>query len=242
MGFLDSAFSGVSSAVIGGVGGLLGNSSAAAEASKNRDWQTYMSSTSHQREVKDLKKAGLNPILSAGGSGAAMGSGATAAQVNPFAGVPDAINSSRKIDEVEKKAIELKGQEVANDTERAKSQVSLQDEMKNTEVARQQELATQQILNTEQAALARQNSVKAILDRDNITKQGAYLDASTQRELSQAGLNSAYAGKTISDKVLTDREIKSGRYEAEVKQYSRPLREVFDTLGPVVKGLFNAIK
>lgn len=51
----------------------------AAEAAKNRDWQQMMSNTAHQREIKDLQAAGLNPVLSAsGGSGAAVTSGASA--------------------------------------------------------------------------------------------------------------------------------------------------------------------
>lgn len=52
----------------------LAMAASASEAAKNRDWQKMMSDTSHQREVKDLVAAGLNPVLSAN-SGAPVTSG-----------------------------------------------------------------------------------------------------------------------------------------------------------------------
>lgn len=65
---------------LGMLGSAMQNNAAIKEAEKNRSWQQMMSDTAHQREVADLRAAGLNPILSVskGGMGASTPSGAVA--------------------------------------------------------------------------------------------------------------------------------------------------------------------
>lgn len=52
----------------------------AMEAQKQRDWEERMANTIYTRSVKNMREAGINPILAAnmGLSGASVGSGATA--------------------------------------------------------------------------------------------------------------------------------------------------------------------
>lgn len=80
----------IGGALIGGLGSVIGGAMGSSAqdranetniliADRNREFQNFMSNSAHQREVMDLRSAGLNPMLSAmGGSGASTPAGSSA--------------------------------------------------------------------------------------------------------------------------------------------------------------------
>lgn len=69
-------------------------------------FQERMRNTAHQAEVKDMIKAGLNPNLSTGGSGAPSPSGASPTMVAPQINMPDMLAygvSLKQLEQADKK-------------------------------------------------------------------------------------------------------------------------------------------
>lgn len=131
------------------VGQREANQANAKQAEAQMRFQERMSGSAHQREVADLRKAGLNPILSAtGGSGASTPNGAKAEMESALgAGVNTAMDAIRL-------SKELRGMDSQVDLNKAQATAAAAGAQKDLTTARNVDLNSKVIETTLPATAA----------------------------------------------------------------------------------------
>lgn len=199
-------------------GGTQANKLSASNAQANRDLQLYMASNAHQLEVEDLKKAGLNPMLSAN-AGAAASGGANASFVNPAEGMSHGMSSAGQLMQ-QQNLVKAQTAQMASLSDKNASDA---DVARATLPFLSEQIKTQRTQQEANSAVAAYNTAQmgvlpAIIQREMAT---------AAREYSQAGLNSS-----VTRLRNMDYDLMGSARRANYEEYSSVSQWINDHLSP----------
>lgn len=141
----------ISAGIITGGAGLAGtylqNQASSAQALRMMDFQRDMSGSAHQREVADLRAAGLNPILSATGSGASTPTGAMAQMSDMSTGISKGMETAIAVKQ-QNKDFAQKDAQISNTEADTKNKEYSADLIKNQSAATAKEIEQKTWQNT----------------------------------------------------------------------------------------------
>lgn len=203
------AWGAIAAPIIGGVLGYLGQRSAnranrqiareatgvnVQEAQRNRDFQERMSNSAYSRAMKDMKSAGLNPILAYNQGGASTPGGSAGSGVSTQVDSPlqKAVGSALAMKQMQlnikgqQAEINKKDQEVAESKQRAKM------------LGRQAELATHNSRSAKAAAYIAEQQEKLYRNNTNlpgIEKAGEIINKFVPNLMMPLGLGLRGRGK-----------------------------------------------
>ena len=198
------------------------------QAQINRDYQTEMSNSAYQRQVVDMEKAGLNPMLAyMKGGGASSPSGSTASATTPQYTSPIQGAAQYKLTSAQTAKTEAERPNVEAHTELTKAQT--------TSIIATTDKIREEIKNIPEEG----RRLRAIYI--NLAEQSAKLAQETQSETIRQKVLTQTVLKLRNDNVITDADIKAIRDTNGIGRIAREIKPATDIGGDLISGIVDRI-